>query len=67
MKGKTRFILGALVRPEPTDPSFPKWERCGDNMVTSWILNSLSPDLCDSLPYVNNEKEIWAELEERYD
>ncbi|XP_049364569.1 uncharacterized protein LOC125829386 [Solanum verrucosum] len=36
-------------------------------MVTSWILNSLSPDLRDSLQYVNNAQELWAELEERYD
>ncbi|XP_015166934.1 uncharacterized protein [Solanum tuberosum] len=36
-------------------------------MVTSWILNSLSPDLRDSLQYVNNAYELWAELEERYD
>jgi len=36
-------------------------------MVTSWILNSLSPDLRDSLQYVNNAKELWDELEDRYD
>ncbi|KAH0670548.1 hypothetical protein KY290_025962 [Solanum tuberosum] len=32
-------------------------------MVTSWILNSLSPDLRDRLQYVNNAKELWEELE----
>ncbi|XP_049350380.1 uncharacterized protein LOC125815000 [Solanum verrucosum] len=56
----------AVVRPDPTDPSFQQWERC-DDMVTSWILNSLSPDLRDSLQYVNNAQELWGELEERYD
>ncbi|XP_070049731.1 uncharacterized protein [Nicotiana tomentosiformis] len=43
-----------------------KWERC-DDMVTSWILNSLSKDLADSLQYVNDAKELWQELEDRYD
>jgi len=43
-----------------------QWERC-DDRVTSWILNSLSPDLRDSLQYVNNAKELWDELEDRYD
>ncbi|KAH0744360.1 hypothetical protein KY290_032353 [Solanum tuberosum] len=38
-----------------------------DDMVTSWILNSLSPDLHDSLQYVINVQELWGELEERYD
>ncbi|XP_016503224.2 uncharacterized protein LOC107821304 [Nicotiana tabacum] len=36
-------------------------------MVTSWILNSLSKDLADSLQYVNDAKELWQELEDRYD
>ncbi|KAH0730963.1 hypothetical protein KY289_002151 [Solanum tuberosum] len=35
-------------------------------MVTSWILNYLSPDLRDSLQYINNAKELWDELEDRY-
>uniref|UniRef100_M1AGH8 Retrotransposon Copia-like N-terminal domain-containing protein n=1 Tax=Solanum tuberosum TaxID=4113 RepID=M1AGH8_SOLTU len=66
VKSKTGFINGKVVRPDPTDPSFQQWERC-DDMVTSWILNSLSPDLRDSLQYVNNAQELWVELEERYD
>ncbi|XP_019233313.1 PREDICTED: uncharacterized protein LOC109213927 [Nicotiana attenuata] len=33
-------------------------------MVTSWILNSLSKDLADSLQYVNDAKELWKELED---
>nr|AAT40537.2 hypothetical protein SDM1_3t00003 [Solanum demissum] len=36
-------------------------------MVTSWILNSLSKDLVDSLQYVNNAKELWDKLADRYD
>ena len=66
VKSKTGFINGAIVKPISTDPNFMQWERC-DDMVTSWILNSLSPELRDSLQYVNNARELWAELEERYD
>ncbi|XP_015170021.1 uncharacterized protein [Solanum tuberosum] len=66
VKSKTGFINGKVVKPNPYYPSFQQWERC-DDMVTSWILNSLSPDLRDSLQYVNNAQELWAELEERYD
>ncbi|XP_016457635.1 uncharacterized protein LOC107781450 [Nicotiana tabacum] len=36
-------------------------------MVTSWILNSLSKDLVDSIQYVNDAKELWQELEDKYD
>ncbi|XP_049365682.1 uncharacterized protein LOC125830537 [Solanum verrucosum] len=66
VKSKTGFITEKVVKPTSTDPSFSQWERC-DDMVTLWILNSLSPDLRDSLQYVNNAMELWNELEERYD
>ncbi|XP_016464802.2 uncharacterized protein LOC107787711 [Nicotiana tabacum] len=36
-------------------------------MVIPWILNSLSKDLADSLQYVNDAKELWQELKDRYD
>ncbi|XP_049407782.1 uncharacterized protein LOC125871226 [Solanum stenotomum] len=65
VKSKTGFITGKVVKSASTDPSFMQWERC-DDMVTSWILNSLSPDLRDSLQYVNNAKELWDEPEDRY-
>ena len=35
-------------------------------MITSWLLNFLSKDLVDSLQYVNNAKELWGELTDRY-
>lgn len=36
-------------------------------MVTSWILNSLSKEISDSMEYVNELIELWRELEDRYD
>ncbi|XP_015166093.1 uncharacterized protein [Solanum tuberosum] len=36
-------------------------------MVTSWILNSLSKDLRNSLQYVDNARELWIELQDKYD
>ena len=36
-------------------------------MVTSWILNSLSRDIADSVAYVDNALELWTDLEDRYD
>ncbi|TMW84848.1 hypothetical protein EJD97_024249, partial [Solanum chilense] len=66
VKNKTGFINGKIVRPSPDSADFAQWERC-DDMVTSWLLNSLSKDLADSLQYVNNAKELWDELADRYD
>ncbi|XP_047254448.1 uncharacterized protein LOC124888120 [Capsicum annuum] len=36
-------------------------------MVTSWILNSLSKEIAESVGYVANSTKLWKELEDRYD
>jgi len=61
VKNKVGFINGKIQKPAANSPTFAQWERC-DDMVTSWILNSLSKDLADSLQYVNNAKELWEKL-----
>ncbi|XP_021800756.1 uncharacterized protein LOC110745013 [Prunus avium] len=35
-------------------------------MVLSWILNSLEPDLANSVIYTDSAHEIWTDLEERF-
>ncbi|XP_070037081.1 uncharacterized protein [Nicotiana tomentosiformis] len=66
VKNKVRFITEKYKKPGSDDANFDQWARC-DDMVTSWILNSLSNDLADSLQYVNDANELWQELEDRYD
>jgi len=66
VKNKLGFITGELRRPPLTSSQYRQWERC-DNMVTSWILNSLSKDIADSVEYVSDAVELWKELEDRYD
>ncbi|XP_070040578.1 uncharacterized protein [Nicotiana tomentosiformis] len=66
VKNKIGFINEECVRPDMTSPQFLKWERC-DDMVTSWILNSLAKDIADSVEYLNNSVKLWKELEDRYD
>ncbi|XP_075077335.1 uncharacterized protein LOC107827678 [Nicotiana tabacum] len=66
VKNKVSFITGKCHKPVIGHATFDQWERC-DDMVTSWILNSLSKDLVDSLQYVSDAKELWQELEDRYD
>ncbi|XP_069152949.1 uncharacterized protein [Solanum lycopersicum] len=66
VKNKVGFVNGKVQKPTENSPTFAQWERC-DDIVTSWILNSLSKDLADSLKYVNNARELWEELQDRYD
>ncbi|KAH0650929.1 hypothetical protein KY284_030841 [Solanum tuberosum] len=66
VKNKVGFITGECVKPGPTSPQLRQWERC-DDMVTSWILNSLTKEIADSVEYINSLVELWKELEDRYD
>ncbi|XP_033515392.1 uncharacterized protein LOC142174655 [Nicotiana tabacum] len=60
-KNKLGFINGTCTMP--TDPPMQdQWRRCND-MVISWLLNSLSKDIADSVIYSQMTKELWNELE----
>ncbi|VFQ94335.1 unnamed protein product [Cuscuta campestris] len=64
-KMKIGFINGKSRKPDPDDPSYAQWERC-DNMVFSWILNSIQSDLAEAFLYATSSEELWNELEERF-
>ncbi|KAH0651014.1 hypothetical protein KY284_030926 [Solanum tuberosum] len=66
VKNKLGFINGDAKKPLSTDPDYKQWERC-DNMVTSWILNSLNKEIVDSVAYVDSALELWTDLKDRYD
>lgn len=36
-------------------------------MVISWLLNSLSKDIAESVLFLQTAKEIWSELIQRYE
>lgn len=64
-KNKLSFINGVSPQPKPDDQTYPAWSRCND-MVTSWILNSLSKDIADSVIYSRTAKDLWTDLEQRF-
>lgn len=67
IKNKLGFINGECKKPvSQTSSELRQWERC-DDMVTAWILNSLTKDIADSVEYVSSSHELWTELEDRYD
>ena len=66
VKNKLGFIDGSCVKPTASSNQLHQWQRC-DDMVTSWILNSLTKEIADSVEYVSDSVELWKELEDRYD
>ena len=46
-KGKYRFIDGTCSKPDLNSPRYHQWIKCG-NMVVSWLLNSIVPEVSDA-------------------
>ncbi|KAK6137091.1 hypothetical protein DH2020_029162 [Rehmannia glutinosa] len=64
-KNKISFIDGTISKPASTDSDFQHWIRCND-MVKSWLLNSLSKDIAHSVIYCDLAHDIWIDLKERF-
>ncbi|XP_069146076.1 uncharacterized protein [Solanum lycopersicum] len=64
-KNKLGFTNGGRKIPAPSSPDLQSWNRCND-MVTSWLLNSLSRDIVDSVLYFKTAEELWNDLEIRF-
>lgn len=56
-RNKIGFIDGTYVRPPENSPQFRQWDRC-NNMVISWLTNSLSPDIAESVQYLDTAESI---------
>lgn len=64
-KNKLGFITGAYPPPSSQSALLTQWKRCND-MVLSWLLNSVSKEIAESVIYSQTAEELWKELEQRY-
>ncbi|XP_016499766.2 uncharacterized protein LOC107818295 [Nicotiana tabacum] len=64
-KNKLGFIDGTILVLTTSVSSLKLWSRCND-MVISWLLNSLSKEIAESVLYSKTTREIWKELEDRF-
>ncbi|CAN1296866.1 Retrovirus-related Pol polyprotein from transposon RE1 [Linum perenne] len=65
IKNKTAFVDGSLPAPEITDSTYAAWNRC-NFVVLSWILNSVSEDIAQSLISYDSAAVIWKDLKQRF-
>lgn len=66
MNAWNKFVIVNGSFEKPTSPSLcAQWERVND-MIITWILNTVADDISDGLNYVINAQEIWNELRERF-
>ena len=66
-KNKLHFVNGSIKIPsEEIDPEgYAAWSRCND-MVHSWIINTLIPEISDSVIYFSSTNNVWEDLHERF-
>ncbi|KAL5552847.1 hypothetical protein UlMin_040248 [Ulmus minor] len=65
VKNKLGFIDGLIPKPAGTDPNLSSWIR-NNNIVISWIFNSVSKEISASIIFSDSAYEIWLDLKDRF-
>ncbi|GMI63777.1 hypothetical protein HRI_000047000 [Hibiscus trionum] len=65
-KNKLGFVDGSITAHAVTDQvRYDSWKRA-NNLVNSWLLNSVSKDIAASLIFHSCAVDIWKDLEDRF-
>ncbi|XP_060217082.1 uncharacterized protein LOC132644507 [Lycium barbarum] len=64
-KNKVGLIDGTCKKPNADSADFKQWHRSND-MVLSWLLNSLSKEISDSVIFSKSARDLWTDLEDRF-
>lgn len=64
-KNKFSFIDGSISVPDIDDLNRGAWERC-NHLIHSWILNSVSPQIAETIIFHVHAIDVWEELKERF-
>ncbi|XP_048635048.1 uncharacterized protein LOC125608656 [Brassica napus] len=65
VRNKLGFIDGTIPKPLDSHRDAGSWSRCND-MVTTWIMNSVSKKIAQSLLYMPAAESIWKNLLVRF-
>nr|XP_017221723.1 PREDICTED: uncharacterized protein LOC108198480 [Daucus carota subsp. sativus] len=64
-KNKLGLVTGKYKTPGNTSPYFDSWQRCND-MIITWLLNSINPEIRSSLVYDTLASVVWSDLHSRF-
>ncbi|XP_073285756.1 uncharacterized protein [Primulina huaijiensis] len=66
VKNKLGFVDGSIPKPDNSDPNLlTSWKR-NNNIVISWILNSVSKEISASIIFADSAVDIWQDLKDRF-
>ncbi|MCI07246.1 integrase catalytic region, partial [Trifolium medium] len=64
-KNKFAIVDGSIPVPDLQDLNRSAWERC-NHLIHSWILNSVSEPIAQTLVFHENCFDVWQDLQERF-
>lgn len=64
-QNKLVIVNGEFLPPSEKSPLYAHWRRVND-MVITWILNTVSDDISNSMNYMDSAFDVWSELSERF-
>lgn len=66
VKNKLGFVDGSIPKPDDSDPNLlVSWKR-NNNIVISWILNSVTKEISASIIFADSALHIWQDLKDRF-
>ncbi|KAG7533570.1 Transcription factor MADS-box [Arabidopsis thaliana x Arabidopsis arenosa] len=65
VRNKLGFIDGTIPQPPSTHKDAGSWSRCND-MVATWLMNSVSKKIGQSLLFMSTAELIWKNLLSRF-
>ena len=66
-KCKLGFIDGSLPKPDPAvDPVLAETWQCTNDIVSTWLLNSVSKEIAASVVYADSAAAIWKDIQDRF-
>jgi len=64
-KGKDDYLTGVITKPATSDAEYRKW-KIENNIVMSWLLNSMDNDVSENFLLYDTAKEIWDAARETF-
>ncbi|GJU43194.1 cysteine-rich receptor-like protein kinase 8 [Tanacetum coccineum] len=64
-RNKIKLVTGEFEEPEIDSPLRSFWERAND-MVISWMLNTVTDQISNNLNFVNTTHSLWHQLHDHY-
>ncbi|KAB2600410.1 hypothetical protein D8674_010681 [Pyrus ussuriensis x Pyrus communis] len=64
-RSKLGYVNGAIAAPATSSPTYASW-LCKDQLVMSWLLNSMERRTAKIFNYSESSMHLWKQVEEMY-